>query len=81
MAAGGFATGADGAAALTAGAGAAAYGTAFLLCPEAGTSPVHRHALVHRRVTTVTRASTGRSVDGAAAGGVVAGAALRRRSR
>ncbi|HET8768892.1 MAG TPA: nitronate monooxygenase [Pedococcus sp.] len=61
MAAGGFATGTDGATALAAGATAAAYGTAFLLCPEAGTSAVHRHALVHRRGTTVTRAYTGRS--------------------
>jgi nitronate monooxygenase len=61
VAAGGLATGADAARALGAGAVAAAFGTAFLSCPEAGTSEVHRHALAHRSGTTVTRAFTGRS--------------------
>ncbi len=40
---------------------AAAFGTAFLACPEAGTAPVHVHALAHREGTVVTRAFTGRS--------------------
>ena len=61
MGAGGLMTGADAAAVLRAGATAAAFGTAFLGCPEAGTAPVHRHALTHRTGTTVTRAFTGRS--------------------
>lgn len=45
VAAGGIATGAGIAAALCLGARAAALGTAFLDCPEAGTAPVHRAAL------------------------------------
>jgi nitronate monooxygenase len=61
MGAGGVMTGADAAAVLRAGARAVAVGTAFLDCPEAGTAPVHRHALTHRTGTTVTRAFTGRS--------------------
>ncbi|NYG08084.1 nitronate monooxygenase [Phycicoccus badiiscoriae] len=61
MAAGGVMTGSDAAAVLRAGASAVALGTAFLDCPEAGTAPVHRHALTHRTGTTVTRAFTGRS--------------------
>ena len=61
MAAGGVMSGADAAAVLRAGASAVALGTAFLDCPEAGTAPVHRHALTHRTGTTVTRAFTGRS--------------------
>lgn len=61
MGAGGVMTGADAAAVLRAGATAVALGTAFLDCPEAGTAPVHRHALTHRTGTTVTRAFTGRS--------------------
>lgn len=61
MAAGGVMTGTDAAAVLRAGATAVALGTAFLDCPEAGTAPVHRHALAHRSGTTVTRAFTGRS--------------------
>jgi nitronate monooxygenase len=61
MGAGGVMTGADAASVLRAGAGAVAFGTAFLGCPEAGTAPVHRHALTHRTGTTVTRAYTGRS--------------------
>jgi nitronate monooxygenase len=43
------------------GAVAVALGTAFLACPEAGTSAVHVHALGHRSGTTVTRVFTGRS--------------------
>ncbi len=58
---GGVMTGGDAAAVLRAGASAVALGTAFLDCPEAGTAPVHRHALTHRTDTTVTRAFTGRS--------------------
>ena len=61
MGAGGVMTGADAASVLRAGASAVAFGTAFLDCPEAGTAPVHRHALTHRTGTTVTRAFTGRS--------------------
>lgn len=61
MGAGGVMTGADAASVLRAGACAVALGTAFLGCPEAGTAPVHRHALTHRTGTTVTRAFTGRS--------------------
>ena len=61
MGAGGVMTGADAADVLRAGAVAVALGTAFLDCPEAGTAPVHRHALTHRRGTTVTRCFTGRS--------------------
>lgn len=61
MGAGGVMTGADAAEVLRAGAVAVALGTAFLGSPEAGTAPVHRHELTHRRGTTVTRAFTGRS--------------------
>jgi nitronate monooxygenase len=61
MGAGGVMTGADAAELMHAGATAVALGTAFLDCPEAGTAPVHRHALTHRSGTTVTRAFTGRS--------------------
>jgi nitronate monooxygenase len=61
IAAGGLMTGGDAAEVLAEGAVAAAFGTAFLVCPEAGTAPVHAHALTHREGTTVTRAFTGRS--------------------
>src|SRR5689334_14985487 len=61
MGAGGVMTGAQAREVLRAGATAVALGTAFLGCPEAGTAPVHRHALTHRSGTTVTRAFTGRS--------------------
>ena len=61
MAAGGVMTGAEAAELLGAGASAVALGTAFLTCPEAGTAPVHAHALTHLHDTTVTRAFTGRS--------------------
>ncbi|HEX7746180.1 MAG TPA: nitronate monooxygenase, partial [Micromonosporaceae bacterium] len=46
--------------ALARGATAAQLGTAFLLCPEAGTAPVHRDAIVRGGTTTLTRAFTGR---------------------
>jgi nitronate monooxygenase len=61
IAAGGLMTGSEAAELLTLGACAAAFGTAFLSCPEAGTADVHRHALAHRQGTVVTRAFTGRS--------------------
>ncbi len=50
------------AAALAAGAGAVAVGTALLLAPEAGTSPANRSALTRspRADTALTRAFTGR---------------------
>lgn len=64
VAAGGIATGAGIAAALTAGARAAQLGTAFLLCPEAGTSPAQRRAVATREVTVLTRAFTGRQARG-----------------
>jgi nitronate monooxygenase len=61
IAAGGLMTGGEAAEVMAEGAVAAAFGTAFLACPEAGTAPVHVHALTHREGTTVTRAFTGRS--------------------
>ncbi|SES13858.1 nitroalkane oxidase [Pedococcus cremeus] len=61
IAAGGLMTGGEAAEVLAAGADAAAFGTAFLTSPEAGTAPVHAHALTHREGTVVTRAFTGRS--------------------
>lgn len=61
VAAGGLASGGDIAQVLALGASAAAVGTAFLRCPEAGTAGVHAHALAHREGTVVTRAFTGRS--------------------
>ncbi|MCU1465778.1 MAG: nitronate monooxygenase [Actinomycetia bacterium] len=64
IAAGGLMTGRDVAQALAAGAGAAQLGTAFLLCPEAGTSEVHRRAIGEDRPTTITRAFTGRRARG-----------------
>ena len=45
---------------LAAGASAAAIGTAFMLCPEAGTSHPHREALRGDGPTRLTRAFTGR---------------------
>lgn len=64
VASGGIATGAAVAAVLCAGAQAAALGTAFMLCPEAGTSPAHREALRAERTTALTRAFTGRTARG-----------------
>jgi nitronate monooxygenase len=64
VATGGIATGAGVAAGLAAGARAAALGTVFLRCPEAGTSGVHREALRSGAPTALTRAFTGRTARG-----------------
>ena len=61
VAAGGAMTAADAAALRDRGADAVAFGSAFLLADEAGTSEVHRHALRERTGTVVTRTFTGRS--------------------
>ncbi len=60
VATGGIASGAGVAAVLSAGAHAAQLGTAFMLCPEAGTSEPHRGALGKHEPTVLTRAFTGR---------------------
>jgi nitronate monooxygenase len=62
IAAGGIADGRGIAAALALGAAAVQMGTAFLLCPEAATPPLHRDALrqAHARATVVTNVFTGR---------------------
>lgn len=60
VASGGIGAGAAVAACLAAGATAVQLGTAFMLCPEAGTSAAHRQALKERRPTRLTRAFTGR---------------------
>jgi nitronate monooxygenase len=64
VAAGGIATGEAVAAVLCLGARAAALGTAFLDCPEAGTAPVHRAALHDDIPTKLTRAFSGRTARG-----------------
>ncbi len=64
IATGGIATGAGIAAVLGCGARAAALGTAFLDCPEAGTAAVHRQALRGEAATAYTRAFTGRTARG-----------------
>lgn len=64
VAAGGLGDGAGVAAVLVAGACAAMLGTAFLRCPEAGTSPLHAGALEGPHRTVVTRAFTGRQARG-----------------
>jgi len=64
IATGGIATGAGIAAVLAAGAAAAQLGTAFMLCPEAATSPAHRQALASTRPTGLTRAFSGRLARG-----------------
>jgi nitronate monooxygenase len=64
VAAGGLAHGRGVAAVLAAGADAAALGTAFMLTPEAGTSPPHRAALASDAGTALTRAFTGRTARG-----------------
>jgi nitronate monooxygenase len=64
VATGGIATGAGIAAALAAGARAAALGSAFLRCPEAGTAPVYRETLRSGAPTALTRAFTGRLARG-----------------
>lgn len=66
VAAGGVSVGRQIATLLSAGASAVALGTALLLTPEAGTSPVHRAALTSPefRATGVSRAFTGRPARG-----------------
>ncbi len=65
IATGGIMTGAGLAAVLAAGARAGALGTAFLRCPEAGTSSAHQEALARDdRLTALTRAFTGRLARG-----------------
>jgi nitronate monooxygenase len=64
VAAGGIASGSGVAAVLAAGATAAQIGTAFLRCPESGTSPVHRAAIAGAATTEVTRAFTGKPARG-----------------
>jgi len=64
VAAGGLTTGASIAAALAAGAAAAQLGTAYLRCPEAATSSVHRDALTTSTPTVLTRAFSGRLARG-----------------
>jgi nitronate monooxygenase len=64
IASGGLFDGAGIAAALVAGATAAQLGTAFMLCPEAATSPAHRLAIESTAPTDVTRAFTGRRARG-----------------
>jgi nitronate monooxygenase len=60
VATGGIASGAAIASVLAAGADAAMLGTAFMRCPEAGTTPVHADELPGEGATTLTRAFTGR---------------------
>jgi nitronate monooxygenase len=64
VATGGIGDGRGIAAVLAAGAAAAQLGTAFMLTPEAGTSPAHREALHGDRPTGLTRAFTGRTARG-----------------
>jgi len=62
VAAGGIGCAADISAAMSLGASGVQIGTAFLLCPEADTSSVHRHALrnQHSAETTLTNVFSGR---------------------
>lgn len=64
VAAGGIATREHAQRVLEAGAQAAAAGTAFMLAPEAGTTPVHRQAIASPTPTAFTRAFTGRLARG-----------------
>jgi nitronate monooxygenase len=64
IAAGGIASGGAVAAALAAGARAVQVGSAFMRCPEAGTSPVHREALAADAPTALTRAFSGKPARG-----------------
>lgn len=66
IAAGGIMDGRGIAAALVGGADAAQLGTAFLRCPEAGTSAPYRAALEHARDTdtVITKAFSGRAARG-----------------
>ena len=68
IAAGGIMDGRGFAAALALGASAASLGTAFLRCPEAGTSAPYRAALRDARddATVITRAFSGRAARGLA---------------
>lgn len=66
VATGGIATTTAVAAVITAGAAAAQVGTAFMLCPEAGTSDLHRQAVAQPAPTALTRAFTGRKARGIA---------------
>jgi nitronate monooxygenase len=64
VASGAIASGGALAAVLCAGAQAAQIGTAFMRCPEAGTSAAHRAALAATTPTRLTRAFTGRQARG-----------------
>ncbi|AYF77080.1 nitronate monooxygenase [Nocardia yunnanensis] len=64
VAAGGIVSGAAVAGVLAVGAAAAQLGTAFMRCPEAGTSPVIRKAIAGDTPTMLTRAFTGRRARG-----------------
>ncbi|MGW5581195.1 NAD(P)H-dependent flavin oxidoreductase [Micromonospora chokoriensis] len=64
VAAGGIVDGPALAAALAAGATAAQLGTAFLRCPEAGSSPMHREAVASTAPTALTRSFTGKRARG-----------------
>lgn len=66
IAAGGIVDGAGIRAAMSLGAAAAQIGTAFMVCPEAGTPPAHRAALMSEKArhTVVTRAFSGRHARG-----------------
>jgi NAD(P)H-dependent flavin oxidoreductase YrpB (nitropropane dioxygenase family) len=64
VAAGGIVDGPALAAALAAGATAAQLGTAFLRCPEAGSSPMHREAVAGTAPTALTRSFTGKRARG-----------------
>ena len=64
VASGGIADRATADAARAAGAAAVQAGTAFLLCPEAGTSAPHRAAVARGGPTAITRAFTGRRARG-----------------
>jgi nitronate monooxygenase len=64
IAAGGIATRERVREVLAAGAVAAQIGTAFMLCPEAGTSEAHRAAIARPGATRLTRAFSGRRARG-----------------
>ncbi len=68
IAAGALMTASDVAAVLSRGAAAAQCGTAFLLTPESGITPLHRSAVEGAGETVITRAFTGRRARGLANG-------------